>query len=194
MDINYKSLLKEQIIFLLLPVIALVVLIGGSGFMGYKAVVTFDDSNKKQAQVQTLTDERNSLQAKLTEQQNAPVDLNAKKIYSLESAQFGVDASFAPLFEHMLNVAKLSGIRIRSVDYNFEPAEDPIFKLKIEGHNVCELSTVVVGNYTSLQAFLKTMLSEDYLVNLVQVELIPWKRDKSVLIAYLKLRFYTKTK
>lgn len=193
MNINFQSLIKDQIVFLLLPIIVLAVLIGGSGYMMFNAYTAFDDNNKKQEQVQSLTDEKTSLEAKLIEQQNTPVDPNAKKIYTLEGTQFGADASFAPLFEHMINVAKLSGIRIKSVDYNFSPSDDPIFQLKNPGQNVCELSTVVVGNYPSLQAFLKTILSEDYLVNLVQVELVPWKRDKSILIAYLKLRFYTQT-
>ena len=51
-----------------------------------------------------------------------------------------------------------------------------------------------VGKYSEIQTFLKTLLSETYLVNFAQIEIVSWQRDKSVLIANLKLRFYTRTK
>ncbi len=193
MRINFEDLFKEQLIYILLPVILLIVFIGGTIYTGSALIKNGADFKTKQDTYQELTEKKTNLEAQIEEQKHQEISKDVKKIFTLESANFGVDASFAPLFDNMIAIAKESGIRIRSVEYNFEPAEDPIFKAKLSGYNVCELSTTVVGHYTELQAFLKTLLAQDYLVNLANVEIISWKRDKSILIANLKLNFYTKT-
>jgi len=93
----------------------------------------------------------------------------------------------------MIKIARTSGIRIRAVDYNYAPESDPIFGAKIPNVNVCELDTTIVGTYSQIQTFLKTLLSENYLVNISKLEIVSWRRDKSILIANLQLRYYTKT-
>ena len=107
--------------------------------------------------------------------------------------QFSPDASFAPLFELILTIAEQSGIRIRAIDYDYAPAEDMIFAAKLEGYNACELNMVAVGSYSEFQVFLKTIMKEQYVTNLAEVELTPWDKDKKVLIAKIKLRLYTRT-
>ncbi|MDO5437585.1 MAG: type 4a pilus biogenesis protein PilO [bacterium] len=193
MQINYQDLLKEQIVFILLPIILLVVLIGGGGYAGFSAFSNMNNYNTKAKEVQTLTQQKMELEAQLAQQQREEKSPDMKKIFELQGLKFGTDASFAPLFDNMITVAKESGIRIRSVDYNYAPEKDPIFAAKLPGYNVCELETTIVGKYSEIQTFLKTILSENYLVNLAQIEIVSWQRDKSVLIANLKLRYYTKT-
>ncbi len=118
---------------------------------------------------------------------------DGKVIFEAPDMQFSPDASFAPLFELVLTIAQQSGIRIRAIDYNYSPQEDAIFAAKLEGYNTCELNMVVVGSYTELQTFFKTIMKEQYVTNLAEVELNPWDKDKKVLIAKVKLRLYTRT-
>lgn len=193
MQINYQDMLKEQIVFLLIPVIVLVLLIGGGGYGIFLTFSNIGNYNNNSKQVQELTDKKQNLEAQLQQQKDEELDPNIKKIYKLEGMKFGPEASFAPLFDNVLTVAKESGIRIRSVEYNMQPEKDPIFAAKIPGYNVCELETTIVGKYSEIQTFFKTLLSEKYLINLAQIEIVSWQRDKSVLIANLKIRFYTKT-
>lgn len=194
MQINYQDLLKEQIVFLLIPLVLLLVLIGGGGYGVFQAFSNIGKFGNNSKQVQELTDKKIALEAKLAQQKDEEMNPNVKKIFELEGMKFGTDASFAPLFDNVITIAKESGIRIRSVDYNYAPEKDPIFAAKLPGYNVCELDTTVVGKYSEIQTFLKTLLSETYLVNFAQIEIVSWQRDKSVLIANLKLRFYTRTK
>ncbi len=194
MQINFQDLLKEQIVFVLLPVIFLIVLICGSGYTGWLAISNVGTFNQNSKTYTELTQKKAELEAQLQQQSIEEKNPDIKKIFELEGVKFGTDASFAPLFDNMISVAKDSGIRIRSVGYNYAPEKDPIFAAKLTGYNVCELNATIVGNYSEIQTFLKTLLSENYLVNLAQVEIVSWQRDKSVLIANLKLNFYTKTK
>lgn len=194
MQINYKDMLKEQIVFFLIPLVLVFVLIGGGGYTVYNAFNNVASFNSKIKTAGELEQKKADLEAQLEQQKFQEKNPEVKKIFELAGMTFGIDASFAPLFDNMLSVAKESGIRIRSVDYNYAPENDPIFAAKQNGYNVCELDMTVVGKYSEIQTFLKTLLSEDYLVNLARIEIVSWQRDKSVLISNLKLRFYTRTK
>ena len=193
MQINFKDLFKEQIVFIIVPFVLLIILIGGTigfGIPSIKNTATLAEKNKE---YDSLVQQKAELEIKVKNQKEEEESPDIKKIYTLEGMRFGNNASFAPLFDDMIAVAKGSGIRIRSVDYNYAPEEDPIFAAKAGGVNVCELTTTIVGTYSEIQTFLKTIISQKYLVNIAQVEIVSWQRDRSVLIANLKLRYYTKT-
>lgn len=149
-------------------------------------------SNK--AQYEQVVEQYNMLKMQQDAQnRQKKVVKDGKVIFEAPDMQFSPDASFAPLFELVLTIAQQSGIRIRAIDYNYSPQEDAIFAAKLEGYNTCELNMVIVGSYTEIQTFLKTIMKEQYVTNLAEVELNPWDKDKKVLIAKVKLRLYTRT-
>ena len=121
----------------------------------------------------------------------APKD--GKKIYELEGAQFSAEASFAPLFEIVLSIAQSSGIRIRSIDYNYAPESDPVYAAHLPECNACELRIQAIGSYAQLQAFFKGLMKDNNLNYLAEVEMQPWEKDKTILITNVKIRLYTKT-
>ena len=193
MQINFKDLLKEQAIFIIMPLLLFIILIIGTITFGVQSITNTTTLAEKSKEYDNLVQQKAELEIKVKNQKEEEESPEIKKIYTLEGMRFGNNASFAPLFDDMIAVAKGSGIRIRSVDYNYTPEEDPIFAAKAGGVNVCELTTTIVGTYSEIQTFLKTIISQKYLVNIAQVEIISWQRDRSVLIANLKLRYYTKT-
>lgn len=193
MEINYKDLLKEQIVFIIVPILLLAGLIGGSVYFGTAFLASSADINNKNQQITEAEQKKAGLEAQLAQLIKDEKSPDLKQIFELTGMTFGVEASFAPLFDDMIKIARNSGIRIRSVDYNYAPEGDPIFGAKIPNVNVCELDTTIVGTYSQIQMFLKTLLSESYLVNISKLEIVSWQRDKSILIANLQLRYYTKT-
>ncbi len=118
---------------------------------------------------------------------------DGKKIYELEGAQFSAEASFAPLFEIVLSIAQNSGIKIRSINYNYSPESDPVFAAHLPEYNVCELQIQAIGSYAQLQGFFKGLMKDNNLNYLAEVEMQPWEKDKTILIANVKIRLYTKT-
>lgn len=145
------------------------------------------DLTQKQA-----TESNLRIQAELSNKAKAPV-VDGKKIYELEGTQFSPEASFAPLFEGVLTIAQNSGVRIRSINYNYSPEGDPIFAAHLPEYNACELSIVSVGSYSQLQNFFKGLMKDSNLNYLAEVEMQPWDKDKTILIANVKVRLYTKT-
>ena len=117
-----------------------------------------------------------------------------KKVYETEDIQFGTGASFSKPFEIMINIAKDSKIRIKSIKYAYDKqaATDPLTVAEIKGDNICEMAITAVGTYSQIKAFLSGILAQPYLVRLPEITMTPWGYDKSILIADFKITLYTK--
>lgn len=188
------NILKENTVYVLPILVALVLFVNFVVPQFSKGLKSYRNMNDSKTQYEQVKEQYDALKAQ-QELQNRQkkVVKDGKVVFDAPDMRFSPDASFAPLFELVLTIAQQSGIRIRSIDYNYAPQEDMIFAAKINGYNVCELNMVTVGSYTELQNFFKSIMKEQYLTNLAEVELTPWEKDKKVLIAKIKLRLYTRT-
>lgn len=188
------QIVKDNFVYIILVIVAFV---AGIYFIPPRATETYNkivETNsakkvlsEKEAQLNNLR-----LQAEASSRAKTPIK-EGKKIYELEGAQFSGEASFAPLFEVVLTIAQNSGIRIRSIDYNYQPEEDRIYAAHISDYNVCELSIVAVGTYAQLQNFFRGLMKDSNLSYLAEVEMQPWEKDKTILVTNIKIRLYTKT-
>lgn len=188
------NILKENIIYVLPIFIVLIIFVNFVIPQSGKSLKSFERANKSKEQYEQVKEQFEALKAQ-QELQNRQkkVVKDGKIVFDAPDMRFSPDASFAPLFELVLTLAQQSGIRIRAIEYNYAPQEDIIFAAKINGYNVCELDMITVGTYTELQTFFKSIMKEQYLTYLSEVELTPWDKDKKVLIAKIKLRLYTRT-
>ena len=116
-----------------------------------------------------------------------------KVIFEPMEMQLGSGASFAEPFENMINIARDSKIRIKSINYNYSPTEDPIIKGNLQGYNACEMKIEAVGTYSQLKKFFTGVLGEPYLTKISNIMIEPWGFDKSILIANVTLTLYTYT-
>ncbi len=155
-------------------------------------IVNSASTAKKELSDKQATENNLRIQAELSNKAKAPT-IDGKKIYELEGTQFSPEASFAPLFEVVLTIAQNSGVRIRSIDYNYSPESDPIFAAHLPEYNVCELGIVAVGTYSQIQNFFKGLMKDSNLNYLAEVEMQPWDKDRTILISNVKVRLYTKT-
>lgn len=188
------NILKENIVYVLPVLITFLVLFNFVIPQFNKSLKAIGRMNNAKSQYEQVKEQYDALKAQ-QELQNRQkkVVKDGKVVFDAPDMKFSPDASFAPLFELVLTIAQQSGIRIRAIDYDYAPQEDMIFAAKIDGYNVCELNMVAVGTYTEFQTFFKSIMKEQYLTNLAEVELTPWEKDKKVLIAKIKLRLYTRT-
>ena len=188
------NILKDNIVYVLPILIAFVLFVNFVVPELNKGVKTFRKMADAKTQYEQVKEQYDMLKAQQDMQnRQKKVVKDGKIVFDAPDMRFSPDASFAPLFELVLTIAQQSGIRIRAIDYNYSPQDDMIFAAKINGYNVCELNMVTVGSYTELQNFFKSIMKEQYLTNLAEVELTPWEKDKKVLIAKIKLRLYTRT-
>lgn len=196
-----EKFIKDKIGFILAPilVLGLVLFLALSGQVEQTsiqgAMEKVEEVASKKNDVDTKTQMVEQLkQKKLSQGQEKKKEASSGKvIYEVLGQQFSPEASFGIMFENLLANVTNSGIRIRSIDYNYQPADDRIMLAGLAGYNACELSFVTVGNYSQFQRFFKELTKEKYLSNIYEVYIEPYDKDKTILIAKFKIRLYTRT-
>lgn len=192
-----EKLIKENIIYILIPIL----LFAAGCYFSYvkisEAVKNYNelvekkqDIKTKQARLETL-EAAKARQSKETESKKEA--RSGKVIYEVLDQQFSPEASFGIMFENVLSNIANSGLRVRSIDYNYSPQEDKILQTNMPGYNSCELSFTAVGTYSQLQTFFKNIVKENYLTNIHEIYIEPYDKDKTILISKFKVRLYTKT-
>ena len=190
-----EKFIKENIIFILLVILVL----AGGLFIVYKiGYTTFESYSEMLSRKEELTSKKAKLeQIRLQKEElakkNRKESQSGKVIYEVLGKQFSPEASFGIMFENILTHVANSGLRIRSIDYNYSPQEDKILMTNLQGYNACELGFVAVGTYAQFQTFFKEIAKENYLSNLNEIYIEPYDKNKSVLISKFKVRIYTKS-
>jgi len=193
-----EKLLKENILYI---VIVIIVIIGGAYgvyVLGKQAVDGMNGISEKQEVLKTKKEQyelekRKAAKPKAEEKKKKEAQ-SGKIIYEVLGQQFSPEASFGIMFDNILANMTNSGLRIRSIEYDYSPASDKIIEAGGgAGYNACELFFVTVSNYTQLQNFFKNIAKENYLTCISEVYIEPYDKDKSILITRFKIRLYTKT-
>lgn len=190
-----EKLIKENLVWFALVIIVVAVCGYGLFKFGNTVISNKSDIDTKKEVLQTKEQELNKLQrARLEKEQKKKKHSDSGKIiYEVLGQQFTPEASFGIMFENILSNITNSGVRIRSIDYNYSPQDDKILMTNIEGYNACQLSFVAVGKYSQFQNFFKNLAKEKYLSSIEEIYLEPYDNDKTILIARFKIRLYTKS-
>ncbi len=188
-----KMLTNPIIAVLLIIVIAL--LGGGTYYSIQKGQNLYKVYNSNIEIQKNLTELQEKLDMLIEAKKNKPIveKKSDKVIFEATESGIGAEASFAPLFDIFLSLAKASGLKIRSIGYNYSPAGDPIVAANITNYNVCELDIKAIGSYRNFQSFFRAIAKEPYLMSLANTNISPWENDRTILIGDLKLNLYTKT-
>lgn len=188
-----EKLIKENIVYLFLVVIIFIGGLYAVHYYGSLAMTSHSEANQKQDELITKEAQLDQIKKQKLSSTRKKETSSGKVIYEVMGQQFSPEASFGIMFENILSNITNSGIKIRSIDYNYQPQDDKILFTKAAGYNACELSFITVGSYTQLQNFFKNIAKEKYLSSLYEVYIEPYERDKSILVAKFKIRLYTKT-
>ncbi len=189
-----EKLIKDKILYILVVVAAIIGGLYGTWHFASIALDSHNDIIQKKAELETKQVKLAQIRRqKANNVQKKKEAESGKVIYEVLGQQFSPEASFGIMFENILSNITNSGIRIRSIDYNYQPADDKILFANVPGYNACELSFVAVGNYSQFQKFFKNIAKENYLSNLYEIYIEPYDKDKTILIVKFKVRLYTKT-
>lgn len=192
-----EKLIKENIIYILIPILLFAVGCYFSYVKISEAVKNYNELVEKKQDIKTKEARLETLEAAKAKQsqetESKKEARSGKVIYEVLDQQFSPEASFGIMFENVLSNIANSGLRVRSIDYNYSPQEDKILQTNMPGYNSCELSFTAVGTYSQLQTFFKNIVKENYLTNIHEIYIEPYDKDKTILISKFKVRLYTKT-
>lgn len=189
-----EKLFKENLVYLFFAFFVFAAGLYAAYHFGSAAYDSYSEVATKKAEIQTKQQKLAQLKAeRLPSGKPKSVAKSGKVIYEVPMMQFSPEASFGIMFENIIANITNTGLRVRSIDYNYKVTDDKVLNTNAEGYNACELSFTTVGSYTQLQNFFKNIAKEKYLSSLYEVYIEPYDNDKTTLIAKFKIRLYTKS-
>ena len=187
--------MEEKIKVYIFPIL-LIVLFAGAVYTSIQpinnAITGYNKNGELIEQQKSLSETLESIKREKAQKNNVDIE-GSKVVYENQEFNFSKDASFAPLIEKFIDISKLSGVRIHSIDYNYAPVGDPVFDAQNPGYNVCELSVTAAGHYNNFQKLFETIIADANIMNLSMIDIAPWEANYSILVGKFKLRLYTKT-
>ncbi|MBR6098580.1 hypothetical protein IKP85_02420 [bacterium] len=94
-------------------------------------------------------------------------------------------------FNEILDLMKANQIKTKSVKYKYdEEVNDNFYNGSSGKFSVCQLDMVMISNYTSFKNFMKDLYKHEHYLDIASVEIVPYRKDKSILIINLTLKLY----
>lgn len=151
----------------------------------------FDVTQQMQSKSVELEDLGRKLDAlKATEMQKEDTE-QTKNVYKPDMAGMDVESTFTVMFDDIIEMAKYNGIKVYSIGYAYNPAEDEVVKGAPNQYNVCTVTMQIIADYTDTESFMRELYKYPYLINLDKIESVPYSKNKKVLITNLQLKLYS---
>ncbi len=113
-----------------------------------------------------------------------------KKIYTLEDPADTVENSFVLMLDDIINITKYNNVKIFSIQYTYNPADDE-FVSKGEGrYDACRLDLELISDYQNFVSMLIELIKYPYFLRIDNFKIIPYLKDKKILLIQLRLTLY----
>lgn len=117
---------------------------------------------------------------------------SSKAFYKPAAQGLDTEAVIAGEFNEILELIRANQIKIRSMKSDYEPADDEFVKGAPSDYNVARLNLEMISNYVSFNNFMKELYKHEHFLDLESVEIVPYKKDKTILLINFKIKLYAK--
>lgn len=193
---------SEKLKQFMVPILIVVVAIGLGFYLGSGTMTNLQKYMKSKGEVQTKQTDLKEKQEKLQKakqeaeeekrkEQNAQKS-DAKQFYRPVMSGLDTEAVIAGEFTEILELVRVNKIKVRAIKYDYDPQDDNFVKNAGAQYNVARLNMEIVANYTSLDNFLKELYKHEHFLDIQSLEIVPYKKNKSILLVNFKLKLYSK--
>ena len=108
-------------------------------------------------------------------------------------SDLGNDTLFFTLYNDVIDMLHANSVRIKSINYTYNPADDEFVKFGKDAYFVCDINLDLISNYVNLGKLIQDIYQYPYYVKINSIEVKPYIKDKKVLTSKLSLRLYANT-
>lgn len=148
--------------------------------------------SSKEGELQQLQNKTQIVQNKIKKIQNSIMS-SQKKIYSPIESDLGNDTLFFTLYNDVIEMLHANSIKIKSIDYTYNPETDAFVKFGKDIYFVCDINMEIVSNYVNLGKLIQDIYQYPYYIKINSIDINPYPRDKTILLTNLSLRLYAHT-
>ena len=188
---------KYKKYFGLLIVIGMILLVAFVGYSLLSPTIAKYKSNLDT--IQTKTQERDNYKSKLDivnkkiQKIRNAIHSAPKKIYAPTESDLEQDTLFFTLYNDIIELVQANSLKIKSINYTYNPEEDMFIKFGKDAYFVCDLDLELVSNYVNLGKLIQDLYQYPYYIKFNGLEVKPYEKDKKILISNLKVRLYART-
>lgn len=147
---------------------------------------------QKEKDYNTKLEQKRNVERRLAQMKSSIVS-SQKKIYSPVDADLGNDTLFFTLYNDVIEMVHANSIKIKSMEYTYNPEDDKFVQFGKDVYFVCEINMELVSNYTNLGKFIQNLIQYPYYIKINNVQVVPYEKDKKILISNISLRLYAHT-
>ena len=151
-----------------------------------------NEETQKQEQVNELQGKLDIVKAKTKKIKNS-ITSSQKKIYSPIENDLGNETLFFTLYNDVIEMIHANSVKIKSIDYTYNPEADAFVKFGKDVYFVCDVNMELVSNYVNLGKLIQDLYQYPYYIKINELEVKPYEKDKKILISNLSLRLYAHT-
>ena len=116
-----------------------------------------------------------------------------KKIYSPLESDLGQDTLFFTLYNDLIEMVHSNSVKIKSINYSYNPVDDPFVEFGKETYFVCDINMELVSNYVDLGKLIQDIYQYPYHIKINYINVKPYSKDKRVLLSAISVRLYAHT-
>lgn len=120
------------------------------------------------------------------------LDDMTKKVYSpAEGVSLDADSAFSVLLDDIIEISRKNHIKTHSIQSTLNPSEDVLVKGDKEHFSAYQLDMKIVSDYSDFEGFIRDLYAYNYLININNIEIYPYQKNKRILLINLTLTLYS---
>lgn len=120
------------------------------------------------------------------------LDDMTKKVYSpAEGISLDADSTFSVLLDDIIEISRKNHIKTHSIQSTLNPSEDVFVKGDKEHFSAYQLDMKIVSDYSDFEGFIRDLYAYNYLININNIEIYPYQKNKRILLINLTLTLYS---
>jgi len=151
-----------------------------------------DSINTKEEELSGLQVKLNTVKTKIKKIKDS-ISGSQKRIYTPMESDLGNDSLFFTLYDDVIEMVRANNVKIKSIDYNYNPENDEFVKFGKDVYFVCDVNMDIVSNYINLGKLIQDLYQYPYYIKINSIETKPYAKDKKTLLSSLSIRLYAHT-
>ena len=120
------------------------------------------------------------------------LDDMTKKVYSpAEGVSLDADSAFSVLLDDIIEISRKNHIKTHSIQSTLNPSEDVFVTGDKEHFSAYQLDMKIVSDYSDFEGFIRDLYAYNYLININNIEIYPYQKNKRILLINLTLTLYS---
>lgn len=121
---------------------------------------------------------------------SASLDGTGKALFRPLEAGLDTETIISSEFNEILVLMTSNSIKTRSIRFSPDPADDNFIKGNANKYTVSKLDMEMIATYTNFKNFMKELYKHEHYLDIAKVEIVPYQKNKSILLINLQLKLY----